>query len=148
MTPVTEKPGRGLSLSTQLSVLLIILAGLTFVSSVLVSTSNMRSYLDTQLAQSAQDTANSLGLSISPYVSGDDLTVVDTMISAIFDSGAYLKMTYTDKAQKVQFDRQHDVQSDAVPAWFIRLFPLAPPVMQTEVNDGWRIAGVLQVQLS
>lgn len=146
MTPVTEKPGRGLSLSTQLSVLLIILAGLTFVSSVLVSTSNMRSYLDTQLAQSAQDTANSLGLSISPYVSGDDLTVVDTMISAIFDSGAYLKMTYTDKAQKVQFDRQHDVQSDAVPAWFIRLFPLAPPVMQTEVNDGWRIAGVLQVQ--
>lgn len=146
MTPPSDKTGQGLSLSTQLSVLLVILAALTFVSSVLVSTSNMRSYLDSQLAQSAQDTANSLGLSISPYVSTDDLTVADTMISAIFDSGAYLKMTYTDMAQKVHFDRQYEVQSDSVPSWFIRMFPLEPPIMQSEVNDGWRIAGVLQVQ--
>lgn len=139
-------PSRGISLNLQLSVLLVVLALLTFVSSVLVSTSNMRSYLDTQLSQSAKDTANSLGLSISPYVGGDDITVAETMVSAIFDSGAYLKMKYTDTKQQVVFDRTADLALDDVPAWFIRWFQLDPPVMTSEVNDGWRIAGSLLVQ--
>ncbi len=89
MSAAVDTTGRGVSLSSQLSLLLLVLAALTFVSSVLVSTHNMRGYLDAQLAQSAQDTANSLGLSISPYVGGDDLTVADTMETAIFDFGAY-----------------------------------------------------------
>ncbi len=139
-------PGRGISLNLQLSVLLVLLALLTFVSSVLVSTSNMRSYLDTQLSQSAKDTANSLGLSISPYVGGADITVAETMVSAIFDSGAYLKMKYTDTKQQVVFDRTSRLELDEVPAWFIRWFHLDPPVMTSEVNDGWRIPGTLQVQ--
>ena len=144
----TEGPAatRGISLNLQLSVLLVLLALLTFVSSVLVSTSNMRSYLDTQLSQSAKDTANSLGLSISPYVGGADITVAETMVSAIFDSGAYLKMKYTDTKQQVVFDRTATLALDDVPAWFIHWFQLAPPVMSSEVNDGWRIAGNLQVQ--
>ena len=139
-------PARSISLNLQLSVLLVLLALLTFVSSVFVSTSNMRSYLDTQLSQSAKDTANSLGLSISPYVGGADITVAETMVSAIFDSGAYLKMKYTDTRQQVVFDRTTRLQLDEVPAWFIRWFELDPPVMTSEVNDGWRIAGTLQVQ--
>lgn len=146
MSTTTPK-GRGISLSAQLSVLLIVLAALTFVSSVLVSTNNMRGYLDAQLAQAAQDTANSLGLSISPYVGGEDLTVADTMISAIFDSGAYQQMRYTDTSKQVHFDRSNTLQPEGVPLWFVALFELAPPVMQSEVNDGWKIAGVLEVQV-
>lgn len=146
MSPTTTK-SPGISLSAQLSVLLIALAALTFVSSVLVSTHNMRGYLDAQLAQAAQDTANSLGLSISPYVGGEDLTVADTMISAIFDSGAYQQIRYTDAAQQVQFDRNNTLQPEGVPLWFVALFELAPPVMHSEVNDGWKIAGVLDVQV-
>lgn len=144
--PAAPAPTRGISLSMQLSVLLLLLALLTFVSSVLVSTSNMRDYLDTQLSQSAQDTANSLGLSISPYVGGADITVAETMVSAIFDSGAYLKMKYTDTNQKVIFDRTTPLQLEEVPDWFIQSFELVPPVMTSEVNDGWRIAGTLNVQ--
>jgi diguanylate cyclase (GGDEF)-like protein len=145
MTSTDHSSGPSLSLSSQLSILLLVLAALTFVSSVLVSTSNMRSYLDAQLAQSAQDTANSLGLSISPYV-GADLTVAETMIAAIFDSGAYLSMNYIDTSQQVVFDRSNNKQTDAVPDWFISMFALEPPVMQSEINDGWKIAGTLRVQ--
>jgi diguanylate cyclase (GGDEF)-like protein len=147
-SPFNEGPTatRSISLNLQLSVLLVLLALLTFVSSVLVSTSNMRDYLDTQLSQSAKDTANSLGLSISPYVGGADITVAETMVSAIFDSGAYLKMKYTDNQQQVVFDRTTQLELDEVPAWFIQWFHLAPPVMTSEVNDGWRIAGTLMVQ--
>lgn len=139
-------PARSISLNLQLSVLLVLLALLTFVSSVFVSTSNMRSYLDTQLSQSAKDTANSLGLSISPYVGGADITVAETMVSAIFDSGAYLKMKYTDTKKQVVFDRTAELALDDVPGWFIQGFQLAPPVMTSEVNDGWRMAGTLEVQ--
>jgi hypothetical protein len=84
----------GVALSTQLSVLLILLAIITFATTVLVSTGNMRGYLDNQLSRSAQDTANSLGLSISPYLSGDEKIMADTMISAIFDSGSYLAISF------------------------------------------------------
>ena len=137
---------QGIALSTQLSWLLIFLAVITFAATVLVSTGNMRSYLDTQLSRSALDTANSLGLSISPYVSGDEQIMADTMISAIFDSGYYLSITYTDTKQQLLFERNNPVMVQGVPDWFIQLFSLHPPVMSSEVNDGWRIAGVLKVQ--
>ena len=137
---------QGVSLSTQLSVLLILLAIITFAATVLVSTGNMRNYLDNQLARSAQDTANSLGLSISPYISGDDKIMADTMISAIFDSGSYLAISFRNAKKELVFDRKNPQQVQGVPEWFIGLFPLHPPVMDSEVNDGWRIAGVLSVQ--
>ena len=136
----------GIALSTQLSMLLIVLALATFFTSVVVSTSNMRGYLDTQLSSTAQDTAYSLGLSIAPYVSGDDAAMADTMVSAIFDSGYYLQIKYTTVKKQVMFDRQNPLTVEGVPNWFVAMFSLAPPVMTTEVNDGWRIAGELSVQ--
>ncbi|ALZ77069.1 EAL domain-containing protein [Rheinheimera sp. F8] len=142
----TAADPRGVALSTQLSILLICLALLTFAATVLVSTSNMRNYLDSQLAQTAQDTANSLGLAISPYVGNDDMTVADTMVSAIFDSGAYLQIRFVDQKKQPLLERQNELKVDGVPVWFLALFPLEPPVMQSEVNDGWRIAGALSVQ--
>lgn len=136
----------GIALSTQLSVLLLLLAIITFIATVLVSANHMRSYLDTQLSRTALDTANSLGLSISPHLAEQDPVMADTMISAIFDSGYYLQIKFTGSDGKVLFDRNNPVQVQGIPAWFIRWFALDPPVMTSEVNDGWRIAGVLAVQ--
>lgn len=143
--PVDDKTS-GISLSTQLSVLLMFLAFLTFAATVLVSAGNMRDYLNAQLSRAAQDTANSLGLSISPYISGDDQTMADTMVSAIFDSGYYLSIKFVDAKNQTKFERRNPVQSEDVPSWFIHLFSLEPPVMSSEVNDGWKIAGTLSVQ--
>lgn len=136
----------GIALSTQLSVLLLLLAIITFVATVLVSANHMRSYLDTQLSRTALDTANSLGLSMSPHLAEQDTVMADTMVSAIFDSGYYLQIKFTAADGKVVFDRNNPVQVQGVPDWFIRWFALNPPVMSSEVNDGWRIAGVLAVQ--
>ncbi len=136
----------GIALSTQLSVLLLLLAIITFVATVLVSANHMRSYLDTQLSRTALDTANSLGLSMSPHLAEQDTVMADTMVSAIFDSGYYLQIKFTAADGKVVFDRNNPVQVQGVPNWFIRWFALNPPVMTSEVNDGWRIAGVLAVQ--
>lgn len=142
----TDDQRPGVALSTQLSVLLIFLAFITFAATVLVSAGNMRNYLDAQLSRSALDTANSLGLSISPYITGDDQTMADTMVSAIFDSGYYLSIRFVDANKKIVFERSNPVQVDEVPSWFIQLFHLEPPLMSSEVNDGWKIAGTLSVQ--
>jgi len=136
----------GIALSTQLSVLLLLLAIITFVATVLVSANHMRSYLDTQLSRTALDTANSLGLSMSPHLAEQDTVMADTMVSAIFDSGYYLQIKFTAADGKVVFDRSNPLQVQGVPDWFIHWFALNPPVMTSEVNDGWRIAGVLSVQ--
>ena len=136
----------GIALSTQLSVLLLLLAIITFVATVLVSANHMRTYLDTQLSRTALDTANSLGLSISPHLAEQDPVMADTMISAIFDSGYYLQIKFTGSDGKVMFDRSNPLQMQDIPPWFIQWFALNPPVMTSEVNDGWRIAGVLAVQ--
>ena len=76
----------------------------------------------------------------------DDAAMADTMVSAIFDSGYYLQIKYTTVKKQVMFDRQNPLTVEGVPNWFVAMFSLAPPVMTTEVNDGWRIAGELSVQ--
>lgn len=136
----------GVSLGTQLSVLLVFLAFLTFATTLLVSAGNMRDYLNAQLSRSALDTANSLGLSISPYIAGADQTMAETMVSAIFDSGYYLSIKFVDEQSKVQIERKNPIEIDSVPSWFVKMFPLAPPVMTSEVNNGWKIAGTLSIQ--
>ncbi|GAA59250.1 hypothetical protein P20652_1109 [Pseudoalteromonas sp. BSi20652] len=51
-----------------------------------------RDYLQTQMGSHAQDTATSLGLSISPYLDSENLVIAETMATAIFDSGYYKKL--------------------------------------------------------
>ena len=76
----------GFSLRAQLFSLVILITLISFIGSLWSSIESTRSYLNQQMQSHAQDTATSLGLSISPYmnqqVDGNSM-VVATMISAI-----------------------------------------------------------------
>jgi len=72
-------------------ILLILLAG--FIGTVAISTQNLRSFLATQLELHAQDTATSLGLSLSAHVQPPDIPVISAMIGAVFDRGEYQKIS-------------------------------------------------------
>ncbi|MDP2560340.1 EAL domain-containing protein [Psychrobium sp. 1_MG-2023] len=136
----------GISLRTQLYGLVIGIALVTLIGSLWISIENTRSYLNEQMETHAQDTATSLGLSISPYMNEEDAVIVETMVSAIFDSGYYKLLTLTDVNGNVILERNNPTFVDGVPQWFIETFTLSPPIMQTEVNNGWNIAGVLALQ--
>lgn len=142
----TTQSKSGFSLRTQLYGLVIAIAVVTFLGSSWVSVETTRDYLDQQMEIHAQDTATSLGLSISPFMDGDNMVIVETMIAAIFDSGYYQALVLTDVDGAVLLSRNNDVVVEGVPAWFISAFQLSPPVMTTEVNDGWRIAGTLSLK--
>ncbi len=58
----------GLSLKTQVYGLIIVISVVSFVVRVVTDVETTRDYLQTQMGSHAQDTATSLGLSISPYL--------------------------------------------------------------------------------
>jgi hypothetical protein len=54
---------------------------------------NTKNFVEQQLSSHAQDTATSLGLSITPYIAiSEDLPIIETMTNAIFDRGYYLEI--------------------------------------------------------
>lgn len=133
-------------LSRQLVLSLFCIFLALFIGAVWISVSNTRNFVEQQLTSHAQDTATSLGLSLTPYIGNDDLPLIETMINAIFDRGYYSVIELKDNAGKVILEKRNPVAFEQVPDWFIQLFPLSPPIRQTEINDGWTMAGQLTVQ--
>jgi diguanylate cyclase (GGDEF)-like protein len=134
-------------LSTQLSTSLFIFLVFVFTSSFFINVKLTREYVNEQLATHAQDTATSLGLSITPYLAQDsDLIVAETMVNAIFDRGFYQYITVTDMEGNMLIERRNPDTVDTVPSWFTRIVEIIPPAEQTELNDGWSLAGYLTVQ--
>nr|WP_240618850.1 EAL domain-containing protein [Alteromonas gracilis] len=106
-----------------------------------------REYVNEQLATHAQDTATSLGLSITPYLSEDNgIAIAETMVNAIFDRGFYQYITITDMEGNLLIEKRNPTTVDNVPSWFTDIVEITPPVEKTELNDGWTMAGELAVQ--
>ncbi len=136
-----------MSLTKQFSVGFLIVLILVFFSTVYINVNSFRGYIQSQLSSHAQDTATSLGLSISPYV-GDETTlpIVETMINAIFDNGYYQSIVLKDMEGTTLLEKQNPPAPQNVPDWFMKIFPINPPTAQTEINSGWNIAGTMTVK--
>lgn len=127
-------------------VITLILIG-TFGTSLYTNVSSTRDFIQEQMESHAQDTATSLGLSISPYMGiEEDKVIVETMVSAIFDRGYYYKLALYDLEKKLLVHKSFDITLEDVPHWFVVLFPISPPVQKTEIDNGWQIAGTLTLQ--
>jgi EAL domain-containing protein (putative c-di-GMP-specific phosphodiesterase class I)/GGDEF domain-containing protein len=48
-------------------------------------------------------------------------------------------------AGKVLYAKENPEAPEGVPKWFSNMFPLNPPVSETELNSGWNIAGEMTV---
>lgn len=105
-----------------------------------------RTFLLNQLASHAQDTATSLGLSLSPFVAQGDLATTETMINAIFDRGYYRLIRLTDINNEILSQRESAVVIDSVPDWFIDKIALATPGAEALLMDGWKKAGTVYVE--
>ena len=135
----------GLSLKTQVYGLIIVISVVSFVVRIVTDVETTRDYLQTQMGSHAQDTATSLGLSISPYLEEDSLMIAQTMATAIFDSGYYKKIKFTDPQNKMIFELTNPKRVESVPNWFINIVKLDAPTMSSELNNGWIMAGTLEV---
>jgi diguanylate cyclase (GGDEF)-like protein len=135
-----------MTLYRQLLIFTLILFFLLFAGTWVAKLNSTRTFLLDQLESHAQDTATSLGLSISPHMEQNDIPAVETMFNAVFDRGYYRVIRLSDIENKILIDRSLEVAIDGVPPWFIRLVPLPTPKATAIVLAGWRQAGEVLVE--
>lgn len=105
-----------------------------------------RDFLINQMEVHAQDTATSLGLSLTTLTDGNNVPAMETMISALFDRGFYRLIELRDVDGKLLVERRADAAEDLAPAWFMRIVPLDAPQAAALVQHGWRQTGTLTVE--
>jgi len=137
-----------MTLYRQLIIFTLVLFLLLFSGTWLARLSTTRAFLTSQLESHAQDTATSLGLSISQYIQDIDvdMPVVESMINAVFDRGYYRFVKFVDVKGEVLIEKALDVAVEGVPGWFVRMFPISTPEASANVMTGWIRAGTVHVK--
>ena len=135
-----------MTLRMQLTLTVALLFLLTFAGMSVISVDNARRYLAEQLASHAQDTATSLGLSLSPPMKRNDLPTMTSMVDAIFDRGYYREITVRSIHGETLIRRNIAVKVEGVPAWFVDLISIETPREEALVMSGWRQAAVVEVR--
>ena len=108
----------------------------------------MKSYLEVEAQGHAQDTATSLGLSLSPYMANTNDPIIKTMVSAIFDRGYYKEIRLVDANNKEFMSLNNDKGIKGVPIWFINLLSMSTSTAESEINSDWTISGVVYVTVN
>ena len=133
-----------MTLIRQLGLFLALVLCMLFGGSLLVKLVDARDYVRAQLQSHAQDTATSLGLSITT-AGAENIALVDSMIDAIFDRGHYQEISLTSMEGEVLVMSQQPMMLEGVPDWFIDLARFDVPSATTEISDGWTLTGTLRV---
>lgn len=123
------------------SILLIVLIG-TFA----LNFNQTRNYLESQLESHAQDTATSLGLSLSTVANIEDPASMEAMVNAVFDRGFFANISLLDVDNNLIYQRSSPITVEGIPNWFLSVAALKAPVATALVQSGWFPVGSLKVQ--
>lgn len=137
-----------MSLAKQLFIVVSVLFLIIFSLNFLLSINNIKSYLETEAQTHAQDTATSLGLSLSPYMRNESDPTLETMINAIFDMGYYREIKLVNIDNKTLVNVRNDKVFAEVPAWFIARLPMQVATASSEISSGWNPSGSINVTVN
>lgn len=137
-----------MSLFKQLLLLISALFLIIFCVNFIISIDNIRSYLEGESQVHAQDTATSLGLSLSPYMVEETDPVLETMMNAIFDRGYYqeIKLVNVDSQPLVTLTNKKELEG--IPDWFVNTLSMKTATAKSEISSGWNISGVVYVTIN
>jgi diguanylate cyclase (GGDEF)-like protein len=135
-----------MTLYRQLVIFTFLLFFILFIGTWVAKLESTRSFLVDQLDSHAQDTATSLGLSVSQYVAEGDMPAAESMINALFDRGYYRIIRFSDTEGKPRIEKVLDLKIENVPQWFITMVPLKTPESTANVMSGWHQAGTIYVK--
>lgn len=120
---------------------LIILAAV--LSAGIINIHSAQHYLENELKVKNLDTATALALTISQ--SASDAVTVELLLSSQFDLGHYQRIDYLGPDGSLLVRRERVTQPPAVPAWFMRLFPIMPEPGMAMIQSGWKQLGSIQL---
>jgi len=136
-----------MTLSKQLLLLISTIFLAIFAVNFVTSINNIRDYLQVESEVHAQDTATSLGLSLSPYILDENDTILETMVNSIFDRGYYLEIRLDNRYGKELLRKTNPKNSVEVPQWFTRLLPMQTATAESEIDAGWVKGGTVYVTI-
>lgn len=134
-----------MTLYRQLILVITCLIASLMVGNFLVSVMNARTYVSEQMEIHAQDTATSLGLTISHVAKTKDEAEIRSFVDVVFDRGYYRQVTYRNVAGDMVIESKMPIAIEGVPDWFIRMIDLPEPVGHAEVVSGWFRLGAVDV---
>ena len=137
-----------MSLSKQLLILISALFLIIFSVNFVLSVNNIRSYLEGESQIHAQDTATSLGLSLSPYMVDNKDPILETMMKAIFDRGYYKEIKLVDFAGEKLVTLTNEKTFGEVPRWFVDNVTMQAAVAESEISSGWSVSGTVSVAIN
>jgi len=91
------------------------------------------------------NTANSVGLALTPYLEASDTVGAESVINAAFDGGFYNNIHLNLLATKEQIDKSNEISVQGVPAWFTNLNLFKNEQYSTILTSGWLQLGELTV---
>jgi diguanylate cyclase (GGDEF)-like protein len=132
-----------MTLFKQLLLAICVFMLVAFSGGFMVSLESSRDQYVNQLRSHAQDAATALALSLTPSV--DDPTMMDLVVSSIFDSGYYARIRVVNPATGKVIVERNAVPAATAPDWFIKLIALQPAGASAIVSRGWRPAARVEV---
>ncbi|NPA73871.1 MAG: diguanylate cyclase, partial [Epsilonproteobacteria bacterium] len=137
-----------MTLFRQIAILFSIFIILVISSVMYLNFKSANDFIQNQLYTTSQDTATSLGLSLSMVIPEDnDLSTMQTMINAIFDRGYYESIILYDTKGKVLIENKNKLKVKGVPQWFIDKVKLNVPIAKSQVMAGWMPYGTIAVKV-
>ena len=134
-----------MKLSRLLVSLISLLWVLVFIATLAIVIDSTKDYLQKAMESHAQDTATSLGLSITHSGRVKDVETVERMTAAIFDRRYYREILVKSTDGKILVKKSVEEAVKGVPDWFVDYFSLSTPRMSAIVMDGWRQAATIEV---
>ena len=134
-----------MTLLRQLVIVIITLFTLLFIGTMAINIHNTRNYLNSQLRTISQDTATSLGVSLSPHMAKGEMAIIESKISAVSDGGGYREVVVTDINGKAIIERTQPVVTKDIPAWFVNFVALDTPRGEAQLLAGWKQSGKIRV---
>ena len=132
-----------MSLMRQIGMLLAAVLLLALAGAVGVNLVSVRDTLAAQLRVKNSDNAQSLALALSQQ--RGDAQLMELLLSAQFDTGAYRRIRLLRGDGGVAFERQGDSVAQRAPAWFVAEWPIESAPGVAQVSDGWRALGQVEV---
>ncbi len=129
----------------QLILALLVLFIVLYAGNIAVSLHNNKLLVSQQMQVHAQDTATSLGLSMTLAAQSQDIATLDTMFNAVSDSGYFQRIYFTDLRNNIVIDREFPVSIEGIPQWFVSAIELPVPTGKALVGSGWTQLGELTV---
>ena len=104
-----------------------------------------RDNLIQQQRSEMNNTINTVGLALAPYLENSDNIAVESVINALFDGSSYstVKLKFLDTGDEII--RSYSSASTQVPEWFLSLDLFEPIVDQRVVTSGWLQLAEVQI---